>query len=161
MLNEKQTARARNAALRVEIDAWLAVTDDSAPTQFVNIRAMGFASKQDAERWARTNEVPYVSEGGKLLARRADVDAAQASPARERIFYKTSADDSAQHDTRAAAADALRVAMGWNAIALSHDIEMPVVTAFETEAESVRIGADQDPTAPRIFRRSEIVRVAS
>src|SRR5437899_2642320 len=63
---ENNTAAARNAALRAEIQKWTE-TAGAAPDLFVNLRAMGHATKQDAERWARANEVPFAPVGSKLL----------------------------------------------------------------------------------------------
>lgn len=37
-------------------------------------------------------------------------------------------------------------------------VEVPVVLAYQTEAESVAVGSDTNSAAPRIFRRSEFVR---
>jgi hypothetical protein len=142
--------------LRTEIEGWIGGASAGA-SPYVHLRAMGFVSKQQAERWAKINDVPFLSKGGKLLARRADAAAAEGAPASVRVFYTTSATPG-EHDTRDAAAEALRSAIGWNTIALSHDVDRPEVTAFQTEAESVRMDSDLDPTAPRIFRRAAIVR---
>jgi hypothetical protein len=145
-----------NAALRAEIEAWLASpADNSQPAPFVNVRAAGFTSMRDAEQWARANAVPTVKINGRLFARRGDAEAAQANPARERVYYTTSVTGATEYESRDAAAEAVRLAKGWTTIALSHVAEMPFVTAYETEEESC--GAEKE-TAPRVVRHTQVER---
>jgi hypothetical protein len=48
----------------------------------VNLRAAGFGSMRDAQAWARANGVAAVLMGGKLLARRTEVEAHRATAAK-------------------------------------------------------------------------------
>lgn len=144
----------KNAVLRAEVEAWAAGQgDDSQPSPFVNVRAAGFTTMRDAEKWARDNAVPAVKINGRLLARRTDVEAAQAAPVRERVCYTTSVTGAVEYEVRGAAAEAVRLAMGWKTIALSHVVEMDFVTAYETEEQAVYV----DPGDPSVRERMEAI----
>lgn len=73
------STRGAKAALRAEVDAWLAETTPARTSPFVNLKSsLKMTRANDARSWAREAGFPAISVGGRLLCRRADFERAKA-----------------------------------------------------------------------------------